>query len=81
MLEKPCHDWLPLATVTQDGAELLTQQLDSGLLSGRGLDRVKLVALTLADLAGADPVLDRERLSLALGLRIDAGQLLAAVGA
>ena len=66
---------------TDEGEALLRHQLEIGGLSGRGLDRVRRVALTLADLAGADPVLDASRVALALSLRTDASRLLAVVGA
>lgn len=66
--------------VTPGARQLLRQQLESGALSGRGLDRIRAVALTLADLAGDRPLLDDERLAMTLSLRFDAGRLLSAVG-
>ena len=48
---------------------LLESALASGRLSGRGLRRVRLVALTLDDLRGGDGTLDAEVVSQALALR------------
>ncbi len=66
--------------ITDDAAAFLRRHLEGGGLSGRGLDRVRRVALTLADLAEDDPILDVERVALAASLRADAGRLLVAVG-
>ncbi len=56
--------------------ELLERLLKTNNLTARGLHRVKLVALTMADLAGDDPVLTRENLVLATSLRAAVGQLM-----
>ncbi len=48
---------------------LLEYKLRAGTLSGRGLHRVRRVARTLADLAGAGLVVGEEHVCLALGLR------------
>jgi predicted ATPase with chaperone activity len=50
-------------------ARLLEQRLRSGALSARGLHRVRRVARTVADLAGAPRLVDDEHVSLALGMR------------
>jgi magnesium chelatase family protein len=57
--------------LTSDGKQLLQTRVARGLLSGRGVHRVQRVALTLADLAGDDPVLDADRLAMALSLRAE----------
>jgi magnesium chelatase family protein len=49
----------------------LEQALRNGWLTGRGLSRVRCVALTLQDLEGRDPPLDDESVSLALHLRVE----------
>jgi len=49
----------------------LEQVLRKGWLTGRGLSRVRCVALTLQDLEGRDPPLDDESVSLALHLRVE----------
>jgi magnesium chelatase family protein len=55
-----------------DGASLLVEQaLRSGRLSARGLQRIRRVALTIADLWGQPPPLGSDHVSLALGLRVD----------
>ena len=56
----------PLAT---DGLELLRHRLEVGRLTMRGAQRVRTVALTLADLAGEEGPLHAERLNEALWLR------------
>jgi magnesium chelatase family protein len=60
--------------------ELLATALQGGRLSARGLDRVRRVALTLADLAEHDPPLTAGQVGTALQLRAEApgGQGLAA---
>jgi len=50
---------------------VLEHQLRVGALSGRGLHRIRRVARTIADLAGAGPVVDEAHVCLALGLRAD----------
>lgn len=55
-----------------DGASLLVEQaLRTGRLSARGLQRIRRVALTIADLWGQAPPLGSDHVSLALGLRVD----------
>ena len=53
----------------------LRTRLAKGLLSGRGLHRVRCVALTLCDLDGDEPVIDAECLNEALALRASVGSL------
>ncbi len=65
-----CH--APLTTSSRDE---LRRRLRKGLLSGRGLKRVRCVALTLCDLAGDEPPIDAERLNEALTLRASVGNL------
>jgi magnesium chelatase family protein len=60
-----------VAPLTPAAAALLEYQLRTGALSARGLHRVRRVARTVADLAGAPPVVDDEHVGLALGLRAD----------
>jgi len=62
--------------ITPEAEDLLHAQLRCGALSARGLSRVKRVALTLADLAGPEPLLDVGWVGLALSLRADAKRLL-----
>ncbi|MEO1060063.1 MAG: YifB family Mg chelatase-like AAA ATPase [Actinomycetota bacterium] len=50
---------------------LILDALAAGRLSPRGARRVRAVALTLADLVGAEPPLGDELLATALGLRIE----------
>lgn len=58
--------WAPLS---RSASRLVSDRLASGALSGRGLDRVRRVALTLADLAGDEPPLSDAHVSAALALR------------
>jgi magnesium chelatase family protein len=58
-----------LAPVSAGGRRLLERRLREGRLSARGLDRVRRVALTVADLAGDEPPLREEHILMALALR------------
>ncbi|MDY7101630.1 MAG: YifB family Mg chelatase-like AAA ATPase [Actinomycetota bacterium] len=60
-----------LAPLGPEGAGLLEDELARGRLSARGLQRVRRVALTLADLAGDDGPLAEHHIATALGLRVD----------
>ena len=60
-----------VARLTPPAAALLEHRLRSGAVSARGLHRVRRVARTLADLAGAPDLIGEEHVSLALGLRAD----------
>ncbi len=57
------------APLTATGQQRLLAEVDRSRLSGRGLHRVRTVALTLADLAGADPPLDDTFVAQAIDLR------------
>ena len=59
---------------------MLRKGLRPGVLSARGVARVRRVALTLADLADDDPVIDAERVAAAMTLRADPARLLDSVG-
>jgi magnesium chelatase family protein len=58
-----------VAPLAPAAASLLEHKVRTGALSGRGLHRVRRVARTLADLAGAGLVVGEEHVCLALGLR------------
>lgn len=57
--------------LTPAGTAVVSRAIEQGRLSGRGLRRVRCVALTLDDLRGGDGVLDEEVLGAALVLRSD----------
>ncbi len=57
------------ASLSAPASALLDRRLRSGALSARGLDRVRRVARTLADLRGEAGPISIEHLHLALGLR------------
>jgi magnesium chelatase family protein len=58
-----------MAPLSPCGRRLLERRLREGQLSARGLDRVRRVALTVADLAGRQGPLSAEDVLLALALR------------
>ncbi len=58
-----------VAPVSGGGRRLLERRLREGRLSARGLDRVRRVALTVADLAGDEAPLSEEHILVALALR------------
>jgi magnesium chelatase family protein len=60
-----------LAPVTPGALRMLDVALRVGSLTGRGLHRVRRVARTLADLAGAEGPVGEEHVGLALQLRAD----------
>jgi magnesium chelatase family protein len=62
--------------LTSAGRALLEERVVSNLLSGRGVQRVRCVALTLADLAQDDPVLTADRLAMAMSLRAEPQRIL-----
>lgn len=64
------------APLTNGAKVVLRKRLEKGLLTGRGMQRVRCVALTLCDLAAAEPLIDNERLDEALSLRANASKLL-----
>jgi predicted ATPase with chaperone activity len=63
-----------VAPVSAGGRRLLERRLREGRLSARGLDRVRRVALTVADLAGDEPPLGEEHILVALALRAPGGE-------
>ncbi len=62
----------PLGPAARD---VLATALRTGRLTGRGLDRVRRVALTLADLAEEDGPISAQHVAVALHLRADVGGL------
>jgi magnesium chelatase family protein len=60
-----------VAPLTPAALAMLEHRLRVGTLSGRGLHRVRRVARTIADLAGAGDVVDEDHVCLALGLRAE----------
>ena len=58
-----------LAPLSPRARRLLERRLREGQLSARGLDRVRRVALTVADLAGRQGALGEDDVLLALALR------------
>jgi magnesium chelatase family protein len=71
----PCNGQLPgrrldeVAPLSAGASRLLERRLRAGSLSARGLDRVRRVARTLADLDGAFGRLEEEHVCSALELR------------
>ena len=59
-----------LAPLHPSATALLRHELEVGSLTGRGYHRVRRVARTIADLAGADEGVVADHVSLALGLRV-----------
>ena len=59
------------APLSKKAEQLLRKELESGRLTGRGYHRVRRVARTIADLAGAPDLIDEQHLHLALMLRVD----------
>ena len=60
------EQWAPLSPRAR---QVLRDLLADGTLTVRGAERVRAVALTLADLAGSDPPLDEQLVSAAVLLR------------
>jgi magnesium chelatase family protein len=69
--ELPGHLLDRTAPLTPPASSLLRRQLEAGLLSGRGLHRVRRVARTVADLDGAGEAVEESHVALALSLRAD----------
>jgi magnesium chelatase family protein len=71
----PCNGQLPgsrldeVAPLSAGASRLLERRLRAGALSARGLDRVRRVARTLADLDGAFGRLEEQHVGAALELR------------
>jgi magnesium chelatase family protein len=59
-----------VAPLSRDAMSWLRSRLDEGRLSGRGYHRVRRVARTLADLNGAENVVDTEWVEAAFGMRV-----------
>jgi magnesium chelatase family protein len=68
------------APLTKAARGLLERQLCSGALSARGLDRVRRVALTLADLDSSNSAVDEGHVAMALELRAGRAALLGGLG-
>jgi magnesium chelatase family protein len=64
------------APLTRAARDLLERQLCSGALSARGLDRVRRVALTLADLDPSNTTVGESHVAIALELRAGHAALL-----
>jgi magnesium chelatase family protein len=60
-----------ITTLDARARQLLEDAIAAGRLSGRGLRRIKVVALTLDDLRGGDGRLDVEVVAQAMALRAD----------
>jgi magnesium chelatase family protein len=67
----PGHRLDELAPLTKTARALLRRELELGRLTGRGLHRVRRVARTLGDLAGAGDEVDDGFIAMALNLRVD----------
>jgi len=67
--ELPAWRLEEVAPLSGGARRLLEQRLRDGRLSARGLDRVRRVALTVADLAGQEGALSEEHVLFALALR------------
>ena len=65
----PSHRLDEVAPLTPTARHLLGERIRAGALSARGLDRVRRVARTLADLDDAGDVVDDEHVAVALELR------------
>ncbi len=65
--------------LTVDAAALLERRLRSGSLSGRGLQRVRRVARTVADLEGGAELVDEQHVAEALQLRAARSALMPSV--
>lgn len=66
-----------VAPLSDGATSLLHGELERGHLTGRGLRRIRAVALTIADLQGLDGPLDIDTVRAALGLR---GELKSVLG-
>jgi magnesium chelatase family protein len=60
-----------VAPLSAAARAVVRAQLDRGVLSGRGLHRIRRVARTIADLRGGADVVDEEDVVMALHLRVD----------
>jgi len=71
--ELPDADLARLAPLDRSARRLLEALVRGGHLSGRGVARLRRVALTAADLDGLEAPLDEERIALALAFRVSDG--------
>ena len=69
--ELPASQLDELAPLAPGAARLLEHRLRSGLLSARGVHRIRRVARTIADLGGGAGVVAEEHVCLALSLRAE----------
>jgi magnesium chelatase family protein len=72
--EIPASRLWTAARLSEGGTALLERAVRTGRLSGRGVDRVRRVARTIADLAGADASGDVEERHVAEALALRAGR-------
>ncbi len=70
----PPADLKECAKLSPDGQKMIENALALGNLSARGADKIKAVALTLADLSDTDPPIQKELVALALQLRQESFQ-------
>jgi magnesium chelatase family protein len=68
------------APLSKGARDLLERQLCSGALSARGLDRVRRISLTLADLDPSKTAVDESHVAMALELRAGRAALLGGSG-
>ena len=61
-----------VAPLTPPASRLLEHPVRSGKLTGRGVERVRRVARTIADLAGHDGALGEEHVAPAVAVRVPA---------
>ncbi len=59
-----------MAPLSRQAGRLLERRLRSGALSARGLQRVRRVALTLADLDGGPDLVESDQVAAAMELRV-----------
>lgn len=67
------------AALDARAARVVERALRDGRLTGRGLDGVRRVALTIADLGGDDPPLGAEHIGTALALRAELNHMVGRV--
>ena len=59
------------APLSNDAQRVLGRAMEMGRLTARGLDRIRGVDLTMADLEGVDPPLEPMQVAAALSMRAD----------
>ncbi len=67
--ELPANELDTYAPLTDDARSLIEATLLRGVLSGRGVRRIRTVARTVADLAGDEGAIDESAIATALALR------------